>query len=88
MKTITLPSHWFLVTPCGCIDGSLVSVRMDGTLCAASAEQAWQTFTPNKRARDKEARLGWTVRGATDEEMEPERFRRMMLTPCTHEVAS
>jgi hypothetical protein len=80
--TITLPKFWLLFAPCGCADGSLVSVRINGTICAASAEDAWQKFTPNKRTRDKDARNGWVCRGITDEELP--RFKALMTTPCAH----
>ncbi|MBC7594555.1 MAG: hypothetical protein H7288_11560 [Kineosporiaceae bacterium] len=83
--TITLPKFWLLMAPCGCADGSMVSVRIDGTICAGSAEDAWKKFTPNKRSRDKEARAGWVCRGITDEEQG--RFKEMMTTTCTHEAA-
>ncbi|MGY4859533.1 hypothetical protein [Cryobacterium sp. AP23] len=81
---LVVPKFWLLISPCGCVDGSLVSVRIDGTICAASAEDAWKKFTPNKRARDTEARQGVTCRGITDEEMP--RFKEMLTAKCTHEV--
>ena len=84
--TLVVPKFWLLVKPCGCVDGSLVSVRIDGTVCATSAEDAWRRFTPNKRARDKEAREGMTCRGITDEEMP--RFKEMLTAKCAHEVTA
>lgn len=84
IRTISLPSHWWMVRPCGCIDGSMISVRNDGTIVAADAEQAWAKFTPIKRSRDKEAREGWVVRGVTPDEFA--RFGELMTARCEHEA--
>lgn len=63
MPTIELPDFWLLVNPEGVADGSMIAVRRDGSICAATAEDAWATFTPRKRDREKEAREGWRMVG-------------------------
>jgi len=63
MPTIELPDFWLLVNPEGVADGSMIAVRRDGSICAATAEAAWADFTPRKRDREKEAREGWRMVG-------------------------
>lgn len=63
MPTITLPDFWIMFTPEGKADGSMIAVRNDGSICCATAEDAWAQFTPRKRDREREARQGWQVLG-------------------------
>lgn len=79
---LTLPKFWLLVMPCGCIDGSMVSVSMNWSIFAATADDAWKKFTPTKRARDREARDGWTCRGITEDELE--HHVALLLAKCPH----
>lgn len=78
--TVTLPTHWFLVKPCGCIDGSAT-----GGTDRPTAESAHKLLTPRKRDRDREIKQGWTVRGATREELD--RIVELFTTPCPHREA-
>jgi hypothetical protein len=79
--TVTIPTHWFLVKPCGCIDGSAV-----GGVRYPTAEAAHALLTPRKRDRDREAKQGWTVRGATREELD--NLVEIFTTPCPHQPAA
>jgi hypothetical protein len=50
---------WFQREKCGCIVAALVAAP-NATTVYASAEQAHQHITPNRRSRDKEIREGCT----------------------------
>ncbi|MEK6310121.1 MAG: hypothetical protein V4737_08775 [Curtobacterium sp.] len=77
--TVTIPTHWFLVRPCGCIDGSAL-----GGLRHPTAEAAHKLLTPRQRDRDRETKQGWTVRGATREELD--KLLELFTTPCPHKT--
>jgi len=79
--TVTIPTHWFLVKPCGCIDGSAI-----GGIRRPTAEAAHKLLTPLKRDRDRELKEGWTVRGATQGELR--RLGELFTTPCPHREAA
>lgn len=78
---VEIPSHWLLVAPCGCVDGSLLGVRRDGRIYRATAEEAWKTFEPVARRRERDKRRGWTVRPiAADDDLV-----KLLTTPCPHQ---
>lgn len=66
-QTVTLPDFWLLIAPCGCIDG-MRRTTFEGRVITATAQEAWEKFTPRKRDRDKELRDGFTCRGSEDGE--------------------
>lgn len=78
MVTVTLPDAWLLVAPCGCIDGIRHAV-INGEIICATAEDAWASFTPRKRDRDREAREGYTLVAGTAEDWDRSR------AGCIHE---
>lgn len=75
MVTVTLPDAWALVAPCGCVDGMRLSV-LNGVVITATAEEAWAKFTPHARDRAREAKQGFTCRGAQTTEA---------LSDCQHD---
>ncbi|MBT1542457.1 hypothetical protein KK103_11845 [Curtobacterium flaccumfaciens pv. flaccumfaciens] len=79
--TVTVPSHWLLVMPCGCIDGSALSTTF-GEIVRPTAESAHKMLTPRKRDRDREIKQGWTVRGATRAELD--NLVELFTTKCPH----
>lgn len=61
MPLVEIPTFWLLIDPEGVADGSIYGARADGSIRCATAADAWRTFTPRKRDRDKEQRKGWRI---------------------------
>jgi hypothetical protein len=69
MPTVEIPTAWLLVCPTKQhVDGWYSGVRADGSIAAATAEQAWKKLAQNAKERRELERDGWTIRAKGDEE--------------------
>lgn len=69
MPTVEIPSAWLLVYPCGKhVDGWYAGVRPDGSIAAATADQAWDKLASSVSERRALTRDGWTIRPLNDGE--------------------
>ena len=72
--------HWALIDPAG------HSVELvHASQGRASAQKAWQRFTPLQIHRDAQAAAGWKVRTATVEDVESSCFPcecQVLEVPC------
>ena len=72
--------HWALIDPAG------HSVELvHASQGRASAQKAWQRFTPLQMHRDEQAEAGWTVRAATGDDVASSCFPcecQVLEVPC------
>lgn len=72
---------WVMWAPCGCAPGVLVA------RVAATEEDAWREFCPNKRERTHRQRDGYRLELVTHERWRSE-IADLMRVKCPHEEAS